>query len=234
MNKQKKVIIAVLTLVVTMMVGYALFSEALTINGTATAKGDFSITATCTPGFSSEIGVSKEEYISDTNLFFEKLIEMVPEAQPVFINSENESGYKNDTCTVNGNNVSIHVDLSYPGAYRLFVVKFTNNGTIPAKIDPSAIWNGSSGIRGDISGGFNSNSAVDTYYQDGFSLFSFENLNFESAGEAPILKTNPVLEPGKSSYAVIRVAWDSNDTGNKRDISIEFDHEFLFTQVTVD
>lgn len=47
MNKQKKVIIAVLTLVVTMMVGYALFSEALTINGTATAKGDFNLTYTC-------------------------------------------------------------------------------------------------------------------------------------------------------------------------------------------
>ncbi len=233
MNKQKKVIIAVLTLVVTMMVGYALFSEALTINGTATAKGDFSITATCTPGFSSEIGVSKEEYISDANLFFEKFSEMVPEAQFVFINSENESGYKNDTCTVNGNNVSIHVDLSYPGAYRLFVVKFTNNGTIPAKIDPSSLF-GESGIRGDTSGGFNSTSGLDVYYQDGFNLFSFENLNFESATEAAILKTNPVLEPGKSSYAVIRVAWDSNDTGNKRDISIEFDHEFLFTQVTVD
>ncbi len=43
MNKQKGIIIGVLALMVTMMVGYAIFSETITINGTATAKGDFNI-----------------------------------------------------------------------------------------------------------------------------------------------------------------------------------------------
>ena len=41
MNKKKKVIIGVLALALVMVVGYALFSDTLTINGTATAEGNF-------------------------------------------------------------------------------------------------------------------------------------------------------------------------------------------------
>ena len=48
MDKRKnKILIGCLALLLVMTVGYALFSETITINGTATAKGDFNIEYTC-------------------------------------------------------------------------------------------------------------------------------------------------------------------------------------------
>ena len=48
MDKRKnKILIGCLALLLVMTVGYALFSENITINGTATAKGDFDLSYTC-------------------------------------------------------------------------------------------------------------------------------------------------------------------------------------------
>ena len=47
MNKENKILLGVLAFVVVCVVGYALFSETITINGTATATGDFDIGFEC-------------------------------------------------------------------------------------------------------------------------------------------------------------------------------------------
>ena len=47
MNKKNKILVGCLALLLVLSVGYALFSETIEINGTATAKGDFDITYTC-------------------------------------------------------------------------------------------------------------------------------------------------------------------------------------------
>ena len=47
MNKKKKVIIGVLAVILVAAVGYAIFSDTLTINGTATAQGNFDLTYEC-------------------------------------------------------------------------------------------------------------------------------------------------------------------------------------------
>ena len=49
MRKSKNVFIIVLTFVLVCVIGYALFSNQLTINGTVSAKGEFEFTATCEP-----------------------------------------------------------------------------------------------------------------------------------------------------------------------------------------
>ena len=55
MDKRKnKILIGCLALLLVMAVGYALFSENITINGTATAKGDFDMSITCTPDITTE------------------------------------------------------------------------------------------------------------------------------------------------------------------------------------
>lgn len=59
MNKQKGIIIGILALIVTMMVGYAIFTETITINGTATAQGNFDLTYTC--NVTDGIGTCKVE-----------------------------------------------------------------------------------------------------------------------------------------------------------------------------
>ena len=47
MNKKNKILVGCLALLLALSVGYALFSETITINGTATAKGSFDISYTC-------------------------------------------------------------------------------------------------------------------------------------------------------------------------------------------
>ncbi len=109
-NKKSKILIGCLALLLVLSVGYAYFSQNITINGTATAKGDFNITAACTTGIDSKIGTASDF-------------------------GENEQGYKNDSCTVSGNAVSINLELEYPGAERYFTIKMTNSGTIDASLN---------------------------------------------------------------------------------------------------
>ena len=47
MNKKNKILVGCLALLLVLSVGYALFSETITINGTATAKGSFGFEYTC-------------------------------------------------------------------------------------------------------------------------------------------------------------------------------------------
>ncbi len=47
MNKKKGIIIGVFSLVITMVVGYALFGKNIEIKGTATASGNFELSYTC-------------------------------------------------------------------------------------------------------------------------------------------------------------------------------------------
>ena len=48
MNNRNKILVGCLALLLVLSVGYALFSETIEINGTATAKGDFDIGFVCT------------------------------------------------------------------------------------------------------------------------------------------------------------------------------------------
>lgn len=103
MKKQSIAIMGVVAFILALAVGYALFSEDLTINGTATAEGSFDVeftsvgTPTCV-GFSSTCDAATLTKIADD---------------------------KNSlTVTVN--------KLEYPGAYVEIPITVTNKGTIPA------------------------------------------------------------------------------------------------------
>ena len=103
MKKQSIAIIGVIAFVLAVAVGYALFSEKLTIDGTATAKGDFDVeftsvgTPTCS-GFSGTCEAATLGTISDDK----------------------------NTLTITVNK------LQYPGAYVEIPVTVTNKGSIPA------------------------------------------------------------------------------------------------------
>ncbi len=104
MKKQNIAIIAVVAFVLAISVGYALFSETLQINGTATAKGNFDVQFTsATQGDSKGYTKQKE-----------------PEHELAKI----EDGGKTLTITVN--------KLDYPGAYVNIPITVTNQGTISA------------------------------------------------------------------------------------------------------
>lgn len=103
MKKQSIAIIGVIALVLAVAVGYALFSETLTINGTATAKGDFDVefTSVGTPTCSGFSGTCDAATLTEIAL--------------------------------DKNSLTITVDkLQYPGAYVEIPVTVTNKGSIPA------------------------------------------------------------------------------------------------------
>ena len=106
MKKQNIAIIGVIAFALAVAVGYALFSQTLTINGTATAKGSFDVQFT-EVGTPTSVGYTKAE--DET-------------AELAAISADG----KTLTITVN--------KLDYPGAYVEIPVTIKNKGTIPAKL----------------------------------------------------------------------------------------------------
>lgn len=114
MKKQNIAIIAAIALVLAVSVGYALFSQSLTVTGTATAKGDFDVQFTA-------IGNIKSEGYTDAN---------ATETDTDEIKKSRIASISN-----NGHDLTITVNkLDYPGAYVEIPVTITNEGTIPAKL----------------------------------------------------------------------------------------------------
>ena len=88
-NKKNKLLVGCLALLLALSVGYALFSENITINGTATAKGSFDISSTC-------------ELLTSTNATSEETAEE-------FL-TKGGTG----TCVINGQTVTTTSNLTKP------------------------------------------------------------------------------------------------------------------------
>lgn len=115
MNRGNKLLLGILAFVVACVVGYALFSESITITGSASAKGDWDIDVSCTNGVSDSILNGVEITRAEVK----------------------EGGYQKDSCSVDGMKVSFNAELLYPTATRYFTVKITNKGSIKATFDAS-------------------------------------------------------------------------------------------------
>ena len=112
MKKQNIVIIGVVALILAVAVGYALFSETITINGTATAKGDFDVE------FTSVGTITKSGYTE--------------------VNDANGNGTESNIAVISPdkNTLTVTVNkLAYPGAYVTIPVTITNKGSIPAVLE---------------------------------------------------------------------------------------------------
>ena len=112
---RNKIFVGCLALLLVMVAGYALFSQNLTINGTAKAQGDFSVTATCQAGIPDNLLEGAKAYLAQSEMPYVK-----------------DNGYYDDSCTVSGNNINYQASFKYPGARRYFVVKVKNTGSITA------------------------------------------------------------------------------------------------------
>ena len=119
MKKQNIAIIAVIALVLAVSVGYALFSQTLTITGTAKASGNLDIRFTSVGEITNMQGYTKS---SDT---------------AIAVITEDEAGNTPvaEGDTKGGYGLKVTVDkLDYPGAYVEIPVTITNKGSIPAKL----------------------------------------------------------------------------------------------------
>ena len=117
---RNKIFVGCLALLLVMVAGYALFSQNLNITGTAKAQGDFSVTATCQPGYDSKI---------------KPIIENLVATGQIDIGLLGDNGYYDDSCTVKGDAVTYSTKLKYPGAVRYFTLKVKNQSNIDAIYD---------------------------------------------------------------------------------------------------
>ncbi len=107
MNKGNKILLGILTFVLVCVVGYALFSDNITVTGSATASGDWSITTTCNNG------------------------DIYNKVLPEFTYLK-EGGYVDKNCSITNNKISIETELQYPTATRVYTVELKNTGSIDA------------------------------------------------------------------------------------------------------
>ena len=222
MNKKNKILVGCLALLLVLSVGYALFSETITINGTATAKGDFDIT------------------VSEADMTNEGVLWM-------YGSGEHSRGIvENPIININGNAVTTSVTLGSPGSYYGFGIRLENTGSIPAKlksikdltrnvvildkdtqnIDYTVYEIGTeqNGLRVTL---FNEDGYVDDY-QYGVDDYVRST---DSFGD-PDAMLSAVLEPGEYLYFFFDYAWLTSSTIQEEDLTLSWNVQFNFEQVT--
>ena len=113
-NKNTIYIMIGIAFIIVLSVGYALFSETISIQGTARAEGNFNITYSCASGL---------DYFNTKKPTIAAL-------------DDNDRGYTSDICTPDNakDEVALSVALNYPGATRWFRITAENTGDIDALI----------------------------------------------------------------------------------------------------
>ena len=222
MNRGNKLLLGVLAFVVVCVVGYALFSETITVTGTATAKGDFEITI-------SEADITN------------------PGVQWMYGAESFSSGLvKNPTILIRDNVVTTNVIFGMPGSRHAFGIRIENTGTIPVKlksikdltrnvviIDKDndnnnyaeySVINGTNEVVAIL---FNETGYVDDY-EYGVDDMMRDNDYFSN----PDAMLSAVLDPGEFMYFFFEYAWVVTSTIPGDDLTLSWDVQFNFEQVT--
>ena len=242
MNKKNKILVGCLALLLALSVGYALFSETITINGTATAKGSFDLTTTCQPGFSQDV-------LDALAISYGAAAGTITDPNAM------QQGYEDGECKVNGNSVSISTTLKYPSAERYYTVTIKNTGTIDAVIR-SDIWHdpvqtikvydmktdklvatynepklqyvrfrqfgdGSFGVGKNLDGDYSCESA-EQYNQNGMVMKDNEGISYLR------------IKPGETFFVALKAQWDKDVTDSSQYSTVDATVTLPFTQVTSD
>ena len=240
---RNKIFVGCLALLLVMVAGYALFSQNLTINGTAKAQGDFSVTPTCQAGIPANL-LGAAKYVT------------VEYSQKIWVD---ENGYYDDSCTVKGDTVSFNSSFKWPGARRYFTIKVKNTGSINFSITPDRV------LRDDveefcIDGNYNGEFESDECYTGIKAVEFVDNEIFEEdviAIETPdgklytardfetmteeernnLVPDGKYLKPGFSLYFIGITGWvdmDMNDIhSNQLLLKTTFSTKLTYTQQTV-
>ena len=207
-------VIIVLAVFLSISVGYALFSDTITIEGTATAQGKFDIEASCLTNVT-------------TDMLYEFGFEDVQKDDTTVAELFKEHGYKDESCVVSDDKVTYSVGLEYPTATKYQWIKMKNNGNIPAYFDAANVseqthnnlikkYDSQNNLLETINETDNpfiilsldlvAQSVDGTYYnlleneEEFFANFAYIN---EETGESKI-----ILEPGESLYVPLVATWD--------------------------
>ena len=219
LSKNNKILIGCLALLLVMSVGYALFSDTITINGSATAKGDFEITT-------EAIDLNEEDYST-----------IIP-FSPITVGI-----VEKPTISVSNNVVTTNVELGSPGSFHTFGIKVKNTGTIPAKLKSvEDITNGNflfgtddaNRETGTCVGELNKNQICATLYWDSGWLTDYEDdvtLRWpDFAWDEGML--DAVLDPGEETYYIIVYSWPDKSTEQGEPLNLNWQIKINWQQVT--
>lgn len=230
MEKRKnKILVGCLALLLVMAVGYALFSETITINGTATAKGDFDYEITTYNGITSELN-SSELY----SLYLDQGI--ASDIYPIYasVSSDVESSITNTK-----NTITYSANLKYPTQKKYFTAKLTNTGSIPITIDLWENFIQNTTLSGNLimpDGELVDVKSIENMVSGGENPYGFTVLDkmhlsfmvtagledayvlkktYDEAMNAPSDDYFPKLQPGESMYLTFIVRWRESDLDKK-------------------
>lgn len=223
LSRNNKILVGCLALLLAMSVGYALFSDTITINGSATAKGDFEITT--------------------------EVIDLNQDIYSHFTDGDVSSGVvENPTISVVDNKVSSSVTFGAPGSHHYFGIKVKNTGSIPATlnsvVDKTNNYtivdkNVESGI--SFTPWYDSDGEVELQGEmlvdDGWIMdydsndFPAESRTMNGYIERDML--DAVLDPGEEVYFVFYYFWNSKSEENSENIEkLDWTLEFNWEQIT--
>ena len=226
LSKNNKILIGCLALLLVMSVGYALFSDTIEINGSATAKGDFEITT--------------EAVDLSADVFSDVLME-----------SPSKGIVENPIITVNDNVINTSVTLGAPGSYQYFGIKVTNTGSIPAKLKSISdkvdnilysvdeleenqivnIWYYFHADNGnDRKNSIEVNISADSGVYDDYASSLEER--WKEMFTIDYANKDAVLDPGEFAYFFIYFCWNSNSEKSPEPFSANWKVEFNWEQVT--
>ena len=213
MKNNNKILLGILVFVVVCVVGYALFSETITVTGTATAKGNVSLTTTKLTA--AEI----EEYYNETD----------------------RGMIKSSNINISGNTITTSATLGMPGSAKYFAIKVENTGTIPVYLksvtdengNPAPTEGGSMFAGAYVATNQKTSSLMATIYPD---MHYFEDYNDTPWGVDSIVTVEElreyVLDPGESTYYLIEYVWPVVST-TQEELSLSFTVNLNWEQVTV-
>ena len=223
LSKNNKILIGCLALLLVMSVGYALFSDTITINGSATAKGDFEIT--------TEAVDLSEDVFSD-----------------VLMESPSKGIVENPIITVNDNVINTSVTLGAPGSYQYFGIKVTNTGSIPAKLksisdkvnnilysvdelgENESVDLGYYFFANDSKNSIDVNISADSGVYDDYASSLEER--WKESFTIDYTNKDAVLDPGESAYFFIHFYWSSGSEKSPEPFSGNWKVELNWEQVT--
>ena len=181
MKKKNMIIIGVIALILVVAVGYALFSDTLTINGTATAKGDFNLSYAC-------------EFVDEDISWGE--------------GQETSASTGTGSCQVEGNEITTTSKLSKPTDFSIFKVTITNNGSIPAVLKTVDSSNNVASNMTDVGDVFylDKTTALFGYYE-----VRKNNELISANGDGALEKATVTLQTGESVDFYIYNMWMDSD-----------------------
>jgi len=201
MKKNRTMIVVALAIVLTLSIGYALFSQTINITGTATASGSFEFTPTCTIGIDSGIIPNNSDETTVINNLISNQNAHITSRGTGTPMPTTVGGSSNNTCVVDGNQVTMTTTLAYPGALQLFTVKITNTGTISGRMDPTKY------MDVDYSGSGPTNYYIVGVYIDGVNVIP---ANYANLSSVITQYTNHEYKPNDVVYIVYGFSWNQS------------------------